>query len=127
MEKTVCSPYWTGLTVFTVGAMGGKRKSRKRHLINDALYDQQVRVAFKGQLFSAPMDWQNIRKQLEDISKDETKIVLPVHGEILATRVRLCITAGLVDLSKCLKEATVRVDIVIRELWVSAVMLPPYF
>ena len=23
MEKTVCSPYWTGLTVFTVGALGG--------------------------------------------------------------------------------------------------------
>jgi hypothetical protein len=51
---------------------------------------------------------------LEQISKNETKIVLPVHGEILATRVRLCIAAGLVDLNKCLKEATVRVDIVIR-------------
>ena len=60
------------------------------------------------------MDWQNIRKQLEQRTKDDAKIVLPVHGEILASRVRLCITAGLLDLNKCLKEATVRVDIVIR-------------
>ena len=47
MEKTVCSPYWTGLTVFTIGKLGGKRKSRQRHLRNDALYDHQVRVATK--------------------------------------------------------------------------------
>ena len=32
----------------------------------------------------------------------------------MCIRDRLCITAGLVDLNKCLKEATVRVDIVIR-------------
>ena len=51
------------------------------------------------------MDWVNIRKQLDDVAKKETKVVLPVHGEILATRVRLCITAGLVDLNKLLKEA----------------------
>ena len=58
--------------------------------------------------------WQNIRRQLEQITTDDAKIVLPVHGEILASRVRLCITAGFVNLNKCLKEATVRVDIVIR-------------
>ena len=40
--------------------------------------------------------------------------MLPVHGAVLAAQVRLCITAGLVDLNKVLKEATVRVDIVIR-------------
>ena len=113
MEKTVCSPYWTGLTVFTIGEVEGKRQRRKRHLLHDALYDQKVRVAFKGQLFSAPLDWWNIRKQLEDVSKQE-KVVLPVYGAVLAAQVCLCITAGLVDLNKVLKEATVRVDIVVR-------------
>ena len=40
--------------------------------------------------------------------------MLLVCGQILATRVGLSITAGLVELNKCLKETTVRVEVVIK-------------
>ena len=114
MEKTTSSPYWTGLTVFTIGSVGVGRKTRRRHLLNDALYSHKVRLAYKGQLFSAPMDWKHIQEQLEECDSEETKIVLPVVGELLASRVRLCISAGLVDLNKCLKEATLRRNVVMQ-------------
>ena len=55
MEKTVASPFWTGLTLFTVGTKGQGRKSCRRHLMHDALYSAEQRVAYKGQVFSAPM------------------------------------------------------------------------
>ena len=52
MEKTAASPYWTGMTLFTVGSRGAGR----RHLMQDVMYKSPGRVAFKGQVFSAPMD-----------------------------------------------------------------------
>ena len=57
MEKTVASPYWTGIQLFTVGTRGKMRKAQRRHLMEDAMYSCSQRVAFKGQVFSAPMDW----------------------------------------------------------------------
>ena len=56
MEKTVATPFWTGLMLFSIGKRGKERKSRRRHLLHDAMYSSERRVAFKGQLFSAPMD-----------------------------------------------------------------------
>ena len=41
-------------------------------------------------------------------------ISLPVTGAILASRVRLVISSGLVDLNKLLKQATVRKHIVLQ-------------
>ena len=110
MEKTAASPYWTGLTVFTVGTVGVGRKSRRRHLLTDALYSQKVRLAYKGQSFSAPMNWKQVQEQLEEIDRGEKKIVLPVVGEVLASRVCLCISAGLIDLNKCLKRNNAAVE-----------------
>ena len=64
MEKTVSAPFWTGLTLFTMEKKGGRR-----HLMKDAMYQHSTRVAFKGQVFSAPMDWNNLQQQLEDMEK----------------------------------------------------------
>ena len=52
MEKTVASPFWTGMTLFTIAERGGKR----RHLLEEKMYQAPRRVAFKGQVFSAPTD-----------------------------------------------------------------------
>ena len=114
MEKTVSSPYWTGITLFSIGQRGADRKTRRRHLMHDAMYGSVRRVAFKGQVFSAPMDWPDLLEQLEKIEKDEARIELPVLGEALLSRVRLSITSGLVDLNKHMKQATVRRDVVVQ-------------
>ena len=82
--------------------------------MHDAMYSSVRRVAFKGQVFSAPMDWSDLLDQLEKIEKDEERIELPVLGEALLSRVRLSITSGLVDLNKHMKQATVRRDVVVQ-------------
>jgi len=41
-------------------------------------------------------------------------IVIPVTGAILASRLQVQISAGLVDLKKCIKEATVRRNVVVQ-------------
>ena len=56
MEKTVSSPHWTGLTVFTIGTKGQERRKTKQHLMHEKMFSADVRTAFKGQIFSAPMD-----------------------------------------------------------------------
>ena len=112
MEKTVSSPFWTGLTLFSVGRRDGERKSRRRHLLHDAMYSAESRVAFKGQIFTAPMDWLCIQKQLHEMDAGETAVALPLLGPILQARVQVSIASGLVDLNKCVKEATVRRPVV---------------
>ena len=114
MEKTVSSPYWTGITLFSIGQRGTDRKTRRHHLMHDAMYSSVRRVAFKGQVFSAPMHWSDLLEQLDKIEKDEVRIELPVLGEALLSRVRLSITSGLVDLNKHIKQATVRRDVVVQ-------------
>ena len=68
---------------------------------------------FKGQLFSAPMDWQHMLGQLQELDTAPC-ISLPVVGAALAARVQLAISSGLVDLNKHIREATVRRDIVVQ-------------
>ena len=117
MEKTVSSPFWTGMTLFTVGARGRAKKgnaSVKQHLLHEAMYSANQRVAYKGQIFSAPMNWLDIQKQLEEMDRDAVYVSLPVTKEVLAARVQVAIGSGLVDLNKCIREATVRRPIVVR-------------
>ena len=63
-------------------------------------------------LFSAPMDWAGIVDQLEKSAEEGPLISLPVQGAVLAARVRVSIAAGLVDLNKLLRQATVRRNVV---------------
>lgn len=82
MEKTVTSSFWTGLTLFSVGARGQDHKTRKRHKLDEAMYVSQQRVAFNGQLFSAPMDWRSVMEQIKDVDKEPRIVDFPVSGEI---------------------------------------------
>ena len=38
MEKTVSSPHWTGLTVFTIRAKGQERRKTTQHLMHDKMF-----------------------------------------------------------------------------------------
>ena len=60
------------------------------------------------------MDWQNTVKHLEHIDKAGTYRCHPVSGEALAARVQLQIIVGLVDLNRLVKQATVRLYIVVQ-------------
>ena len=53
--------------------------------------DGKGRVLFKGQLFSAPMNWDDLLEQLKELEAHEPHISLPVHGAVLAARVRITI------------------------------------
>ena len=112
MEKTVATPYWTGLTLFTVRQRGKKRKHR--HLLHDAMYQADARVAFKGQVFTAPFDWKHMQEQFQRLEQEDTLISLPHSGEVLASMVKLQISSGLVCLNKHIKHATVRRNVVVQ-------------
>ncbi len=111
MEMTVSSPYWTGIAAWVVQGKGQRRLVR--HKMADAMYQTEQRVMFKGQLFSAPMDWPSMIRQLQELETQEV-VSLPVVGEVLAARVYLSISSGLVDLNKCIRQATVRRNIVVQ-------------
>ena len=84
MEKTVASRYWTGMMLFSIDR--SQAKPRPRHKLLDTLYEGSGRVMFKGQLFSAPMNWDDLVEQLERLEASETHISLPVVGAVLASR-----------------------------------------
>jgi len=69
MEKTVSSPFWTGLTLFNIGRRDAERKSHRQHLMHDTMYSSHRRVAFKGQVFSAPMNWSSLVEQLKRLKR----------------------------------------------------------
>ena len=65
--------------------------------MHDVMYSAETRVAFKGQVFSAPMDWADMQQQLQAMYMEMTAVVLPVVGSVLASRVQISIASGLVD------------------------------
>ena len=93
MEKTSASPYWTGMTLF----IAKKQRGQRRHLMHNPLYQATQRVAFKGQVFSAPMDWSSMIEQLQQMEKKDALIALPHVGAVLASKVRIQISSGLVS------------------------------
>ena len=109
-EKTVSTPFWTGMTLFSIDRTATHR--RQKHNLLDTIYEGRGRVLFEGQLFSAPMGCPGILEQLERSAREEALVALPVQGAVLAARVRVTIAAGLVDLDKLLRQATVRRNVV---------------
>ena len=85
---------------------------RQKHNLLDTMYEGKGRALFKGQLFSALMDWADLLTQLERSRKEDALISLPVQGAASAARVRVTIAAGLVDLNKLLRQATVHRNVV---------------
>ena len=109
--KTVATPYWTGMMLFSIDSRGGQRK---KHNMLQRVYGHEGRVSFKGQIFSAPMNWNDTLEQLRKIEANESHVSLPVQGAVLAARVRISISAGLVDLNRLIRQATVRRNIVVQ-------------
>ena len=68
MEKTVAIPYWTGMTLFSIDRRQTQR--RPKHNLLDAIYASHGRVLFEGQLFSAPMNWENLLEQLRKLEEE---------------------------------------------------------
>ena len=91
----------------------GKLK-RKRHMLLDPMYQASSRVAFKGQVFTAPMHWTHMLEQFKNIDKQEKLVSLPHTGAVLASMVKLQISSGLITLNKHLREATVRRNVVVQ-------------
>ena len=60
------------------------------------------------------MDWAGMVRQLEDMEHNEAYRSVPVSGEALAARVQIQIQAGLVDLNRLIKQATVRRHVVVQ-------------
>eukprot|EP00959_Pyramimonas_sp_CCMP1952_P194416 4065222-Pyramimonas_sp.AAC.1 len=114
MEKTCDSRYWTGLTLFSIDVRQTQRSKRPKHLLHSPMYQNEGRVAYKGQLFSAPMDWASMVEQMKKLEAGSLHIALPVTGAVLANRVRVVVTSGLVGLNGLLKEATVRRNVVVE-------------
>ena len=71
-------------------------------------------MAFKGQVFTAPFDWNHMHEQLQRMEQEGSLISLPHSGELLATMVKLQISSGLVSLNKHIKHVTVRRNIVVQ-------------
>ena len=85
---------------------------RQKHTLVGTMDSGTGRLLLKGQLFSAPMDWTGILEQLDKLREGGVLISLPVQGAVLAARVRVTIAAGLVDLNKLLRQATVHMNVV---------------
>jgi hypothetical protein len=100
MEKTVASPFWTGMTLFCIDVKGSTK--RRKHLLNNELHACTGRVQFKGQVFTAPLHPVEILKSLLAMEDGEV-VELPVTGEMLKMRCQISITSGLVQLSKLYK------------------------
>ena len=83
--------------------------------MTDTMYAAEARVAYKGQVFSTSMDWNETQRQLEAFESDAALVAeLPLTGEMLEARVAVSISSGLVDLNKCIKEATIRRNVVVQ-------------
>ena len=55
VEKIVSTPFWTGLKLMEIDVRRGQNSVRRRHKLHDPLFSGEGRIAYKGQLFSAPM------------------------------------------------------------------------
>ena len=60
------------------------------------------------------MDWADMQQQPQAMEDDMTAVVLPVVGSVLSARVQISIASGLVDLNRCIKQATVRRPVAIQ-------------
>ena len=111
MEKTVASPFWTGMTLFCIDlrrtTKEQKSTARRKHLLNEELHSSTGRIQFKGQVFSAPLAPLDILQNLLKMEEGEV-VELPVTGEWLKMRCQISITSGLVELNKLLRQTTIR-------------------
>ncbi len=97
---TVAFPFWTGMMLFSIDR---REPRRRQHNLLEEVYAHHGRDCFKGQLFSAPMDWSAVVQQFQDLESKGSLAALPVVGAVLSARVLLVIAPGFVDVNKVLK------------------------
>ena len=107
MEMTVSSAFWTSLCLFTVAGI-------RKHIMHERIFNCDERVGFRGNVFSAPMDWKEILQQIDALDASEPRVALPHTGAVLASSVQVHVSGGLLQVSRYMKEATVRRYVVIR-------------
>ena len=69
MDNTVAIPDWAGMMLFSIDSRGGQRK---KHKLLQQVYGHEGRVSFKGQIFSAPMNWNDRLEQLRSMETNES-------------------------------------------------------
>ena len=99
------------MTLFSIDRRHTQR--RHQHNLQENIYESRGRVLFKGQLFSAPMNWEDLLEQLQELEAHEPHISLPVQGAVLAARVRITIAVGLAEYNKLLRQCTIRRNVVV--------------
>ena len=87
MEMTAASAYWTSMTIFTMSRI-------PQHLMHHRFLQAEERVGFRGHVFSAPMAWQDIMQQIDEIDQQQARVVLPHVGAVLASIVHLQMSGG---------------------------------
>ena len=102
--------FWAGMMLFSIE--GQREQRQKRHRLLKEVYSARGRVFFRSQLFSASLSWSDMLEQLKQLEDAGSHISLPAHGAFVAARVRTSTTAGLVDLNRLLRQATVRRNVV---------------
>ena len=75
------------------------------------MFQSTSRICFKGQLFSDPMDQDNILEQLLRL-EDTEPVKLLVQCNALAARCQIWIASGLTDLNRLIRHVTIRRKIV---------------
>jgi len=78
------------------------------------VFASKSRVASRGQVWTAALDWDAIRDQLAELDCREMPTVLPHTGATLAAIVKVRVKHGLIDFNKYLKDATVRRQVVVE-------------
>ena len=73
--KTVATPYWAGMMLFSIDSRGGQRK---KHNMLQPVYGHNGRV-------SEPMNWNDTLEQLRSMEASESHVSLPVQGAVLAS------------------------------------------
>ena len=70
------------MVVFTMAGV-------KKHLMLHQMFQATRRIAYRGQVFSAPMNLHDIVNQIERADTGEYRVALPHTGEVLASIVQV--------------------------------------
>ena len=60
MEMTCASAFWTSMVIFTMSGV-------KKHLVHEEMFQSKKRVAYRGHVFSAPMNVHDIAEQIDRV------------------------------------------------------------
>lgn len=105
IECACASAYWNGLVVFRIDGARG-------HLMEAPLGRTDRTFMVRGHLLSFLLDWLSAVQELQRASVDRQPFSLPHIGAVLATMVQAQVSSAAVGMTKYLKQACVRAEIV---------------